>query len=148
MSRLEAPCNSAENRGPIALHARTWFRVVATLASGKKLTLRRRLNNSYSHVALYAHPGGPDNHPGAYYWRLTNGKVPKTFHMEDTKWWLLELIPIELQKGKWKLCAPMTTASTAYGNVILSKSISAAGILPTRFFGGEKEQKKEPGLHG
>jgi hypothetical protein len=65
------------------LHARTWFRVVATLASGKKLTLRRRLNNSYSHVALYARPGGPDNHPGAYF--LTNRKVPKTFHMEDMK---------------------------------------------------------------
>ena len=74
--------------------------MVATLASGKKLTLRRRSNNSYSHVALYACPGGPDNHPGAYLWRLTNGKVPKTFHVEDTKWWLLELIPIELKEGK------------------------------------------------
>src|SRR5271168_4190831 len=30
-----------------------------------------------------------DNHPGAYFWRLTNGKVAKTFHVEDTKWWLL-----------------------------------------------------------
>ena len=35
-----------------------------------------------------------------------------------------------------------------YGNANLSKSISAAGILPTRFFGGEKEQKMDPGLHG
>jgi hypothetical protein len=100
MSRSEAPCNSAENRGPMLSTLGTWFRVVATLASGKKLTLRRRLNNSYSHVALYARPGGPDNHPGAYFWRLTNGKVPKTFHVEDTKWWLLELIPIELKEGK------------------------------------------------
>jgi hypothetical protein len=83
-----------------ALHVRTWFRVEVTLASGKKLTLRRRSNNSYSHVALYARPGGPDNHPGAYFWRLTNGKVPKTFHVKDTKWWLLELIPIGLKEGK------------------------------------------------
>ena len=70
------------------------------LRVAKKLTLRRRSNNSYSHVALYACPGAPDNHPGAYLWRLTNGKVPKTFHMEDTKWCLLELIPIELKEGK------------------------------------------------
>jgi hypothetical protein len=79
------------------LRTRTWFRIVGTLASGKKLTLRRRSNNSYSHVALYACPGGPDNHPCAYFWRLTNGKVPKTFHADDTKWWLLELIPIALK---------------------------------------------------
>ena len=83
-----------------ALHARTWFRIVGTLASGKKLTLRRRSSNSYSHLALYACPGGPDNHPGAYFWRLTNGKVPKTFHLEDTKWWLLELIPIQPKERK------------------------------------------------
>jgi hypothetical protein len=50
-----------------ALQARTWFRIVGTLASGKKLTLRRRSNNSYSHVALYVCPSGPDNHPGAYF---------------------------------------------------------------------------------
>ena len=80
-----------------ALHGRTWFRIVGTLASGKKLTLRRRSNNSYSQVALYARPGGPDNHPGAYFWKLSNGKAQKTFHVEDTKWWLLELIPIELK---------------------------------------------------
>jgi hypothetical protein len=85
-----------------AFHARTWFRVVATLASGKKITLRRRAMNGYSHVALYACPGGVDNHPGAYFWRLTNGKVPKTFHAgpHNTKWWLLELIPIEVKEGK------------------------------------------------
>ena len=77
-----------------ALHGWTWFRIVGTLASGKKLTLRRRSNNSYSHVALCACPG-VDNQPEAYFW--TNGKVPKTFHMEDTKWWLLGLIPIELK---------------------------------------------------
>ena len=84
-----------------ALHTRTWFRVVATLASGKKLTLRRRSNNSYSHIALYACPG-VDNQPEAYLWRLTNGKVPKTFHAgsHNTKWWLLELIPIEVREGK------------------------------------------------
>ena len=82
-----------------AFHARTWFRIVATLASGKKLTLRRRSNNRYSHVALYACPG-VDNQPEAYFWRLTNGKVAKTFHVENTKWWLLELIPIELKEGK------------------------------------------------
>ena len=29
-----------------ALHARTWFRIVGTLASGKKLTLRRRSNTA------------------------------------------------------------------------------------------------------
>jgi hypothetical protein len=34
-----------------------------------------------------------------------------------------------------------------YGNVNFIK-VSAVGILPTRFFGGEKEQKKKPGLHG
>ena len=61
-----------------------------------------RSNNSYSHVALYACPGGPDNHPGAYFWRLTNGKVTKTFHVEDKKRWLLELIPIQPQGGKMK----------------------------------------------
>ena len=53
-----------------ALHARTWFRVVATLASGKKLTLRRRAMNGYSHVVLYACPG-VDNQPEGYLWRLT-----------------------------------------------------------------------------
>jgi hypothetical protein len=79
-----------------ALHGRTWFRIVGTLASGKKLTLRRRSNNSYSHVAPYACPG-VDSQPEAYFWKLSNGKVPKTFHVEDTKWWLLELIPIELK---------------------------------------------------
>ena len=26
--------------------------------------------------------------------------LPKTFHVEDTKWWLLELIPIEPKEGK------------------------------------------------
>ena len=78
-----------------AFHARTWFRIVGTLASGKKITLRRRAMNGYSHVALYAYPG-VDNQPECYLWRLTNGKVPKTFHEgPHTKWWLLELIPIE-----------------------------------------------------
>jgi hypothetical protein len=52
MSRSEAPCNSAENPVPTLSTLETWFRVVATLASGKKLTLRRRAMNSYSHVAL------------------------------------------------------------------------------------------------
>ena len=35
-------------------------------------------------------------------WRLTNGKVPKTFHegSHNTKWWLLELIPIEVKEEK------------------------------------------------
>jgi hypothetical protein len=43
-----------------------------------------------------------DNQPEAYLWRLTNGKVPKTFHAgsHNTKWWLLELIPIEVKEGK------------------------------------------------
>ena len=38
--------------------------------------------------------------PEAYFWRLTNGKAPKTFHegAHNTKWWLLELIPIEVKK--------------------------------------------------
>ena len=66
-----------------ALHARTWFRIVGTLASGKKLTLRRRSNNSYSHVALYACPGVDITR--AYFWRLTNGKVPKTFTWKTRK---------------------------------------------------------------
>jgi hypothetical protein len=57
MSRSEAACNSAENRGAHALHVRTWFRFVGTLASGKKFTLRRRSNYSFLHVALYACPG-------------------------------------------------------------------------------------------
>jgi hypothetical protein len=84
-----------------ALHARTWFRVVATLADGKKLTLRRRAMNGYSHVALYACPG-VDNQPEAYFWRLTNGKAPKTFHEgpHNTKWWLLKLIPMEVKEEK------------------------------------------------
>jgi hypothetical protein len=84
-----------------ALHARTWFRVVATLADGKKLILRRRAMNGYSHVALYACPG-VSNQPEAYFWRLTNGKAPKTFHegAHNTKWWLLELIPIEVKEEK------------------------------------------------
>ena len=84
-----------------AFHSRTWFRVVAMLANGKQLTLRRRSMNAYSHVALYACPG-VDNQPKAYLWRLTNGKVPKTFHegLHNTKWWLLQLIPIEVKKGK------------------------------------------------
>jgi hypothetical protein len=88
-----------------ALHARAWFRVVATLASGKKLTLRRRSNNSYSHVTLYGDPG-VDNQPEAYFWRLTNGKVPKAFRVEDTKWWLLELIQIELKEGNESCALP------------------------------------------
>jgi hypothetical protein len=67
------------------------------LRAAKNSHCAGRSNNSYSHVALYACPGDPDDHPGAYFWRLTNGKVPKTFHVEDTKWWLLELIPIELK---------------------------------------------------
>jgi hypothetical protein len=39
--------------------------------------------------------------PNATSWRLTNGKVPKTFHEgpHKTKWWLLELIPIEVEEG-------------------------------------------------
>ena len=52
-------------------------------------------------MALYACPGGPDNHPGAYFWRLTNGKVPKTFHADDTKWWLLELIAEKGTRIAW-----------------------------------------------
>ena len=84
-----------------AFHARTWFRIVGTLASGKKITLRRRAMNGYSHVALYACPG-VDKQPECYLWRLTNGKVPKTFHEgpHNTKWWLLELIPIEGREEK------------------------------------------------
>jgi hypothetical protein len=41
------------------------------------------------------------NQPGVYFWRLPNGKAPQTFHAypHNTKWWLLELIPIEL-RGK------------------------------------------------
>ena len=62
----------------------------------EKNSLLRRRSTSYSHVALHACPG-VDNQPEAYFWRLTNGKVSKTFHVEDTKWWLLELIPIELK---------------------------------------------------
>ncbi len=56
--------------------------------------------NGYSHVALYAYPGA-DNQPECYFWRLTNGKVPKTFHEgpHKTKWWLMELIPIEVEEG-------------------------------------------------
>jgi hypothetical protein len=50
-------------------HARTWFRIVGTLASGKKITLRRRAMNGYSHLALYAYPG-VDNQPECYLWRL------------------------------------------------------------------------------
>ena len=34
-----------------------------------------------------------------------------------------------------------------YGNVNFIKSISAADIRSSRFFGGGKEQKEEPGLH-
>jgi hypothetical protein len=49
--------------------------------------------------------------------------------------------------GKMKAVRSHDTASTEYGNVNF-KSISATGILPTRFFEGEKEQKTEPGLHG
>ena len=88
-----------------ALHARR--RVVATLRVAKNsLCAVGKLNNSYSHVALYARPGGPDNQPDAYLWRLTNSKVPKTFHMEDTKWWFLELIPIELKEGNESCALP------------------------------------------
>ena len=47
-------------------------------------------------MALYAYLS-VDNQPEAYFWRLTNRKVPKTFHVEDTKWWILGLIPIELK---------------------------------------------------
>jgi hypothetical protein len=100
MSRSEASCNSAENRDPTLSTSALGSALSGRLRVGKKLTLRRRSSNSYSHVALYACPGGPDNYPGAYFWRLTNGKVPKTFHVEDTKWWLLELIPIEPKEGK------------------------------------------------
>ena len=84
-----------------AVRTRTWFRVAATLANGKRITLRRRSSNAYSHIALYACPG-VDNQPEAYLWRLTNGKMPKTFHAgsHNTKWWLLELIPIEVKEGK------------------------------------------------
>jgi hypothetical protein len=84
-----------------AFHARTWFRIVGTLASGKKITLRRRAMNGYSHVALYAYPD-VDNQPECYLWRLTNGKVPRTFPEgpHNTKWWLLELIPIEGREEK------------------------------------------------
>jgi hypothetical protein len=30
------------------------------------------------------------NQPGVYFWRLTNGRVPKMFHAcpHNTKWWL------------------------------------------------------------
>jgi hypothetical protein len=56
--------------------------------------------NGYSHVALYAYSGA-DNQPECYVWRLTNDKVPKTFHEgpHKTKWWPLELIPIEVKEG-------------------------------------------------
>jgi len=42
------------------------------------------------------------NQPECYFWRLTNGKVPKMFHEgpHNTKWWLLELIPIEVKEEK------------------------------------------------
>jgi hypothetical protein len=103
-SILDEPIISAsqQRRKPrsYAFHSRTWFWVVGTLASGNKITLRRRAMNGYSHVALYAYPGA-DNQPECYFWRLTNGKVPKTFHEgpHKTKWWLLELMPIEVKEG-------------------------------------------------
>jgi hypothetical protein len=83
------------------MRTRAWFRVVATLADGKRITLRRRSTNAYSHVALYARPG-VDNQPEAYLWRLTNGSAQKAFHAgpHSTKWWLLELIPIEVQEKR------------------------------------------------
>ncbi|SRR6266404_1734864 len=61
-----------------AFHARTWFRIVGTLASGKKITLRRRAMNGYSHVALYAYPG-VDNEPECYLWRLTTARFLRRF---------------------------------------------------------------------
>jgi hypothetical protein len=56
-------------------------------------------------VTLYGDPG-VDNQPEAYFWRLTNGKVPKAFRVEDTKWWLLELIQIELKEGNESCALP------------------------------------------
>jgi hypothetical protein len=81
-----------------ALRSRTCFRVVAILADGKRITLRRRSMNAYSHVALYARPG-VDSEPEAYLWRLTNGSAQKAFHAgpHSTKWWLVELIPIDVR---------------------------------------------------
>lgn len=102
---LDQPITSAVQQHrksrPYAIHARTWFRIVGTLTNGKKLTLRRRAINGYSHVALYARPG-VDNEPEAYLWRLSNGSAQKSFHAgpHNTKWWLLELIPIEVQEEK------------------------------------------------
>ena len=60
MSRSEAPCNSAENRDPtladLVPHRRN-------ACEWQKTHFAPAVNNSYSHVALYACPGGPDNHP-------------------------------------------------------------------------------------
>jgi hypothetical protein len=69
-SILTQPIISAEHQPrqsrSHALQIRTWFRIIATLASGKRITLRRRSANAYSHVALYARPG-VDNEPEAIY---------------------------------------------------------------------------------
>jgi hypothetical protein len=100
MIRSEAPCNSAENRDPTLSTLGTWFRIVGTLASGKKSLCAGGQATAIRTWRYTPALAVPDNHPGAYFWRLTNGKVPKTFHVEDTKWWLLELIPIELKEGK------------------------------------------------
>ena len=100
MSRSEAPCNSAENRDPTlstpglgsGLSAR--LRVAKnSLCAGGQTTAIRTWRYTLALAVLTISPS-------AYFWRLTNGKVPKTFHVEDTKWWLLELIPIELKEGK------------------------------------------------
>ena len=118
-----------------AFHARTWFRVVATLASGKKVTLRRRAINGYSHVALYACPG-VDNQPECYLWRLTNGKVPKTFHEgpHNTKWWLLELIPIEVKEEKMKAVRTHEYRIDGYGTVMFIRTHLGSGHCSFKVF--------------
>jgi hypothetical protein len=98
MSRSEALCNSAENRDPTlstpGLGSALWERLRAAkdshCAGGQTTAIHTwRYTPALAVLTITA-----------YFWRLTNGKVPKTFHVEDTKWWLLELIPIELKEGK------------------------------------------------
>jgi|SRR5262245_2840053 len=88
--KIAVPCSPRPDLVPGGGHPCEWQKTHFAPAVKQQLFARRAIRS----------PWRPDNHPGAYFWRLTNGKVPKTFHMEDTKWWLLELIPIELQKGK------------------------------------------------
>ena len=65
-----------------------------SLCAGVRLMATRTLR--YTLVLAF------DNQPECYLWRLTNGKVPKTFHEcpHNTRRWLLELIPIEVKEEK------------------------------------------------